>query len=105
MPVRKTVRNTVTRTTAKTGYIVTLTVKNGLFKTKERAEQARSVLQSKNISVAAIKREGTGYQFTSKLAYGVPTVAIKERVIQKLRAHAASAGIPKSSVSITTKKL
>lgn len=101
--VRKTQRSS--KNGNETRFVVTLSVKNGPFATKSDAEQTRSALILKGITVTEISRVSAGYKFASKLSYGVPNAAVRSEVIKKLKEHAISSGIPKSAVSITTKRV
>ncbi len=92
-------------TGSKMKFLVTLKVKNGPFATKDIAEKSRAILQNKGISTTDSAKTAKGYIFTSKLGYSVPNAGLKQKIIAKLSAQAKSSGLPKTSYSITARKL
>jgi hypothetical protein len=88
-----------------TKFVVTLSVKNGPFATRELVEESKAVLQGKGVRVSETKRISTGYKFTSYLGYGVPNAEIRGKVIRQLKQYAKTAKIPASAISISTRKV
>jgi hypothetical protein len=98
-------KKTPRRITQKTQHIVTMAVKNGPFSTKALANQACSLLNERGVRTSEVTKNAKGCVFTSKLSYSAPSVIIRDRVVKKLHEHASKAGLPKSAISITLKKV
>ena len=111
MTIRKTTKRTAKSTSKsavqskKTGFIITLTVQNGPFKSQEQARSSRTVLKNRGIIVSDVAKTSAGYKFVSVLNYSVPSVPIRDRVTRQLRAHAAALGVPKSAISLRIKRI
>jgi hypothetical protein len=86
-------------------FIVTLTVKNGPFKTRDAATQTRNLLAQQGVKTSAVTKASSGFMFTSKLGYRASSATLRDELIRRLRASASTAGVRKSAVSITTRSV
>jgi hypothetical protein len=107
MVLKKTTHRTYTKKIASTNkqHVVTLTVKNGPFKTKDHANQAKTTLHERGIATGSITKTAKGYCFASRLGYRVPSLTIRDKVVSKLKSHASAAGLPKKAFSVTTRRI
>ena len=88
-------------------YIVSLTIKNGPFKTKQSAISASHGIKSKNkaASTGSFTKGKNGHFFKTTIRYGARTVAAKNAIVKKLGELRRSSAIPNSAIVINTRTL
>jgi len=92
----------ISRKASNAVYRVILYVKNGAFPTKEAADKAASSLRSNGITILDVSKTVNGWFFTSVVGYQAGSLALRNRVIEKLRSHAKKHGLKRSQYSIKT---
>jgi len=88
-------------------YIVTLTIRNGPFKTKQAAVTASNGIKRQNraATTGAFTKTKSGHFFSTSVRYGARTSGAKSAIVKKLGELRKASAIPNSAISIRTKTL
>jgi len=85
-------------------HIVTVTVRNGPYKTVAAANTDQAKLARKGtVKTSSVVKVKGGYGFKSQVRYAAATAAAKNALIKKLHEHKANSGIPGHAFSISSK--
>ena len=88
-------------------YVVSLTIRNGPFKTKQAAISASNVIKRKNKAalIGSFMKRKNGHFFKTTIRYGARTVAAKTEIVKKLGELRKSSTIPDSAIGIRIRTL